>query len=55
MNPYDCLYQRRETVPVWLDQFKRGDEFPCTEFFQSRVVYYPGGGSLFTGDAGQGV
>lgn len=45
MSVYDFLRQRREDMPVWLDQFKDGEPFERDAFFGSRIVYYPGSGT----------
>lgn len=34
-----------EQLPTWLRDFKDGDTFPREQFFQSRVVFYPGSGT----------
>lgn len=39
------LQRRREPCPDWLLRFKKGDKFNRKQFFDSRVVYYPGSGS----------
>ena len=41
----EYLKGHRERIPVWLDRFTDRDSFPREEFFDSRVVYYPGSGN----------
>ena len=45
MTLREYMQGQREDLPVWLDQFEDGAIFPLQEFFQSRVVYYPGSGT----------
>lgn len=33
-----------EELPRWLANFKQGNQFPRQDFFNSRVVFYPGSG-----------
>jgi hypothetical protein len=38
------LENRSEPTPTWLNDFSRESQFVATEFFNSRIVYYPGSG-----------
>lgn len=42
MNPF--LNGMAEPMPQWLEQLRPGDSFPVNDFFNSRLVYYPGAG-----------
>lgn len=42
--PDNYLLKHREEMPVWFSDYKDGDPFP-RNFFQSRLVYYPGSGN----------
>lgn len=42
--PENYLATHPEEMPRWLSEYKDGDPFP-RNFFQSRVVYYPGSGN----------
>jgi hypothetical protein len=39
------LQRHREPCPDWLLRFVKGDKFNREQFFDSRMVYYPGSGS----------
>ncbi len=43
LNEY--LRQQSEEMPDWLEHFGSGDRFSRSQFFGSRVVYYPGSGT----------
>lgn len=46
MTLYEYLRRTlREDIPAWLDGFRNGDHFSRQQFFESRVVYYPGSGT----------
>lgn len=45
MTIYEYLQRRPEEIPAWLDQFREGDGLSHEQFFDSRVVYYPGAGT----------
>ena len=45
MTSYEYLKQISESVPSWLEQFNKGDDFNREDFFASRIVYYPGPGT----------
>lgn len=38
------LRERKEPVPEWLAQFGANSEFDSSDFFASRIVFYPGAG-----------
>jgi hypothetical protein len=38
------LENRREAMPAWLDKFDQNSIFDMKEFFDSRIVFYPGSG-----------
>ncbi len=42
---YDYLRGRAEKMPEWLADYSESDPFPRTEFFRSRVAFYPGSGN----------
>lgn len=44
-TPYEYLKELSEPTPNWLEKFKDGDEFNHADFFNSRIVYYPGSGT----------
>lgn len=44
MNARDYLTAMRENIPAWLADFPK-TRFSAEEFFNSRVVYYPGSGT----------
>ena len=44
MTLYEYLRQEAEDIPLWLAKFRDGDGFSHRDFFNSRVVYYPGSG-----------
>lgn len=39
------LKQYKETIPTWLENYKKGDDVELNEVFSSNVVYYPGSGN----------
>jgi hypothetical protein len=41
---YLQMYER-ERVPEWLNNYSKDSNFNCSEFFKSRVVFYPGSGN----------
>jgi len=45
MELRDYLSKFVETCPQWLHDFRPQDKFDRTNFFKSRVVYYPGSGT----------
>jgi len=45
MTLYEYLRQEAEDIPLWLEKFRDGDGFSHRDFFNSRVVYYPGSGT----------
>jgi len=45
VTPHQYLQGFREDVPAWLDRFSSGDAFPRQDFFDSRIVFYPGSGT----------
>jgi hypothetical protein len=40
----EFLARDSEATPAWLAQFRKGDSVPVSDFFQSRIVFYPGSG-----------
>ena len=42
---HDYLASEREACPAWLESFGPTSSFNRTQFFTSRVVYYPGSGN----------
>ncbi len=42
MNLRSHLRSLAEPIPSWLERFEPGQPFPRQQFFDSRVVYYPG-------------
>ena len=40
----ESLAQHPEPLPRWLERFEPGDTFSRSDFFNSRVVFYPGSG-----------
>lgn len=41
-DPWTVLREDAEPMPKWLASYKPGDPFPRRDFFNSRIVYYPG-------------
>ena len=44
-HPLDILADDRMPVPGWLANYTPDQKFPLEQFFDSRVVYYPGSGT----------
>jgi hypothetical protein len=45
LTPYDYLKNFQEDIPAWLDNYNQDTPFNYEDFFNSRVVYYPGSGT----------
>lgn len=45
MTIYEHLHRKAETMPAWLASYTDTAPFPYTEFFQSRIAFYPGSGN----------
>jgi hypothetical protein len=44
MTPYQILSEDKEACPEWLMKLTPGSTFERSDFFKSRVVFYPGSG-----------
>ena len=44
MNSFEYFLKIHEPLPLWLKNYIPETGFPRKDFFNSRVVYYPGSG-----------
>ena len=42
LTPIEYFSKDKEPMPLWLENYKKGDKVNISQLFNSRIVYYPG-------------
>ncbi len=47
-SPIEFFSKEKETIPSWLKDHQKGEKVQISQFFKSRVVYYPAAGTDYS-------